>query len=206
MKKISFLVVILLSYACSTTVQQENQSNTVIDEKNECNIYLDGFKPSEFTYADFIKLQEITKEYPERLDTIPKDIAYRLTSKDTNDVDFFCMWIDAREVFPLGVFEIRGVDYATEFYVTFSKEGIPIDYLILKRADIEKSDGKVKWKYLSDVTFFFCEDCFPETIEYFLVKTLDTTEDAIHPHVAKALKTDNWCIDENGKFKLLEEE
>lgn len=206
MKVMSFLLmVVLFVYACISNVQQETQTNTDTNEQAKYTIYLDDFEPSGFTYADFMKLQEIANGVPERLDTVPKDIAYRLTAQDTNDVEYFCRWIDIDETFPLGAFETRINNYVTVFYVTFSRKGDILDYLVFKRANIEKDNGKIKWKFLSDVTFFFCEDCFPETIEFFSVKTLDTTEEAIHPHVAKILKTDNWYIDENGKFKLREE-
>lgn len=198
-------MVVLFVYACISNVQQETQTNTDTNEQAKYTIYLDDFEPSGFTYADFMKLQEIANGVPERLDTVPKDIAYRLTAQDTNDVEYFCRWIDIDETFPLGAFETRINNYVTVFYVTFSRKGDILDYLVFKRANIEKDNGKIKWKFLSDVTFFFCEDCFPETIEFFSVKTLDTTEEAIHPHVAKILKTDNWYIDENGKFKLREE-
>lgn len=198
-------MVVLFVYACISNVQQETQTNTDTNEQAKYTIYLDDFEPSGFTYADFMKLQEIANGVPERLDTVPKDIAYRLTAQDTNDVEYFCRWIDIDETFPLGAFETRINNYVTVFYVTFSRKGDILDYLVFKRANIEKDNGKIKWKFLSDVTFFFCEDCFPETIEFFSVKTLDTTDEAIHPHVAKILKTDNWYIDENGKFKLREE-
>lgn len=206
MKAMNFLlIVVLMFFACTSNVQQETQTNTDTNEQPKYTIYLDDFEPSGFTYADFIKLQEIANRVPERLDTIPKDIAYRLTSQDTNDVEYFCMWIDIDEKFPLGCFLIRGENYATKFYITFSKEGDIIDYLVFKSSAFEvKNDIVTNYKDYTYETFFFCEDCFPETIEYFAVKTLDTSEEFAHPHLAKVLKTDNWYIDENGKFKLRE--
>lgn len=205
MKVMSFLLaVVLFSFACTSNVPQEKKAN-MDKEKAEYTIYLDDFEPLGFTNEDFVKLQEIANKVPERLDTVPKHIAYRLTTQDTNDVEYFCRWIDTEENFPLGAFEIRKNNYVTGFYVSFSKNGDVLDYLVFKRANIEKDNEQIKWKFLSDVTFFFCEDCFPETIEYFAVKTLDTTEEFIHPHLAKVLKTDNWHIDKVGKFKLKKE-
>lgn len=206
MKLLSILLIIVLFiYACSSEIKHKEQNSPETNYEVKSNIYLDDFEPSSFTYSDFNKLQDIANKVPERFDSIPNAIAYRLTSQDTNNVDFFCMWIDMKEVFPLGVFEKRVNNVVTVFYVTFSKHGDILDYLVFIRAKIGMDNGKIKWKLLSDVTFLFCEDCIPETMEYFAVKTLDTTEEALHPHVAKVLKTDKWYINENGKFCKREE-
>ena len=50
-------------------------------------------------------------------------------------------------------------------------------------------------------TKFYSEYFFSD--EFIVIKTLET-EKVLHPHAAKVLKTDNWHIDENGKFKLSE--
>lgn len=201
MKAISFLLTAVL-FACTSNVQQETQTNTDTNNQAKYNIYLDDFEPSGFTYADFMKLQEIANKFPERPDTVPKDIAYRLTGQDTNDVEYYCWGIDIDERFPFGTFELRRNKNLIEFYVTFSQKGDILDYLVLKGAKIEKDKGKTKRIFFSDVTFFFCDDCYPETVEYFSVETLDTTKEAVHPDVAKVIKTDNWYINEKGKFKL----
>src|SRR5690606_17370894 len=110
------LTVFLFAYACTSNVRQEEQTNTIIDEQKEYSIYLDDFKPSGFISADFIKLQEIANKFPERLDTVPKDITYRLTSQDTNEVDFFCRWIKS-----IGVFRVVTDEYSNDFLVSFSE-------------------------------------------------------------------------------------
>jgi len=201
MKTIKLLFIVLFNSACTSNVQQATQLNT---EQDKYTIYLNDFEPSGFSYADFLKLKEITENFPERLDTIPKDIGYKLTTQDTNNVAFFCGSISLNSKFYIGNFELRKGNSVNVFYVTFSEKGDILDYLVLKRAKIKKDGEEINWMFNSDVTFFFCEDCFPETIEYISVKTLDTTKEAAHPHVAKVLKTDNWYIDESGMFKLKE--
>lgn len=192
MKIMNFLLtVILLTYACSSIGQQEIQTKAV-KEKAEYTIYLDGFDPSGFTYADFTRLQEITKDFPERFGVIPNDIAYRLTSQDTIHSEFYCKWIDSVQ----GVFRMITDEYGIDFLVSFSEQGEPLDYIAFKGAKRELvNEKRIYTKFYSD--YFFSD-------EFIVIKTLDTTEKVLHPHAAKVLKTDNWHIDENGKFKLSE--
>jgi hypothetical protein len=190
MKIMSFLlIVVLLTYACTSTVQQEAQAK-LVHEQVEYTIYLDSFEPSGFTCADFTRLQKITKDFPERLDIIPNDIAYRLTSQDTIHSEFYCRWIDSVQ----GVFRMITDEYSIDFLVSFSEQGKPLDYIVFKGAKRELvNEKRIYTKFYSD--YYFSD-------EFIVINTLDTTEKVVHPHVAKILKTDNWHIDENGKFKL----
>jgi hypothetical protein len=193
MKIMSFLfIVIFLTYACSSIIQQEIQAK-VVKEQVEYTIYLDSFEPSGFTNADFTILQEITKDFPERLDVIANDIAYRLTSQDTIHSEFYCKWIDSVQ----GVFRMITDKYCIDFLVSFSEKGEPLDYKVFKGANRELvNEKRIYTKFYSD--YYFSD-------EFIVINTLDTTEKVLHPHAAKVLKTDNWHIDENGKFKLIEE-
>lgn len=189
---IFLLTVILLTFACSPIVQQETQAE-VVKVQVDFNIYLDSFESSGFTNADFTIMQKITKDFPEKLVLIPNDIAYKLSSQDTIHSKFYCKWIDSVQ----GVFRMITDEYGIDFLVSFSEHGEPLDYIVFKGAKRELvNEKRIYTKFYSD--YYFSD-------EFIVINTLDTTEKVLHPQAAKILKTDNWHIDENGKFKLSEE-
>ncbi len=193
MKILNFIhTVVLLTYTCTLTVKQEIPTKFVKTQA-KYTIYLDGFEPHGFTYSDFMRLQKITKDFPERLDVIPNDIAYRLTSQDTLHSEFYCRWIDSVK----GEFRMITEEFSVNFFVTFSEQGMPLDYIVFRGAKRELvNEKRIYTKFYSD--YYFSD-------EFIVINSLDTAEKVSHPHLAKILKTDNWRIDENGKFKRIEE-
>lgn len=190
MKIFYYIITGALLISCETSLSdKKNNAFTTVDKEH--NIYVEDFWPDKFTRADYIDLQNISNRHPERLDDIPSDIAYRLTSQDTIHSDFFCKSIDS-----IGIFIKVSDNYSNDFLVSFSSLGEPLDYLGFKGACRELIDGKrVYSKFYSD--YFFLEN-------FIVVNTLDTTEKVAHPSLAKILKTDYWYIDENGGFKKRE--
>ncbi len=192
----------LFMLACFSNKSKKAQLDKSTNEEIKYTIYTNNFKPLNFTSYDFVNLKKIVNQDVDRLDLIPKKIAYKLTSQDTSDAKYWCRWIDTLKPFPLGEFETQINNLVIRFYVTFSERGEVIDYLAFKRAYIEKKNKKIRWKFLSKIKFHSCTKCPYEITQYLSVKTLDTTQNVAHPSLAKIIKNDNWYIDKRGKFKI----
>ena len=91
MKILHFFLIVVL-FSCCCLKNQAESSNKEI----EYNIYLE-FKSTGFNDVDFKTLQNIANRNIERLDIIPNNVAYRLTSQDTTNSEFFCRNIDAEQ-------------------------------------------------------------------------------------------------------------
>jgi hypothetical protein len=200
--RISIFLIVLTLLSCNSNVTVKESLSEDSSYKESLNsIYDFNYKPTGFQTKDFEFLQDLSNEFPERLDTVPNNIMFRLISKDTSSSTLLCRSISFQKDCYLGIFVIRRESKEYKLFVTFSTKGEPIDYLTFKSAAKGQKDSSKKWdRFYSNVVFYSCNNCTKPYIDSISVNILDTSEKVIHPHLANVLNTDSWQIDESGKF------
>jgi hypothetical protein len=191
-KGIIYILTVLI-IGCNSSSRREFSHDSVDSVSVGRSIYLEDLKDSNFTPADFGDIIELSNDYPERLDRIPDSLGYKLTSNKTDNVTYYCRFIDTDGEYPWGEFRMENDSMIWIFLISFMKVGRPIDVLGFKFASrILSGDARICNKYYSNLMY--------SNDGTILINILDTTKVVDHPGLAKILKKDVWQVDVSGRF------
>lgn len=184
----------VLIIGCNSSSRREFSHNSVDSTSVGRSIYWEDLEVSDFTTSDFEYIIELSNDNPERLDRIPDSLGDKLTSQKTENVTYYCRFIDTDSEYPWGEFRMENDSMIWIFLVSFMKVGRPIDLLGFKFASrIIKGDVRICNKYYSNLMY--------SNDGTILINILDTSKIVDHPGLAKILQRDAWQVDKSGRFR-----